>query len=433
MKNYIFQIYTFTDYYIFTMLSVLRNGLIHNRLPKLSYSGDFLAISDAIANTTSLEDLSIHIDRKDLEVLGETLHKHASIKSLSVHGKGWSLSHAKVDKHRIANFLDVLLNGSTLTTLKLDLMVYPEWHFEVLGKHLSSPECALKVLKLSNFEEYADYFHFHFFELAKGLLTNTSLTKLRIYSDQAYVTDEEIIAFTELFKVNRTITSFHFDIDRMIYDDDNTEKSAILFQEFTETLRSNPNITKLSLSGFGNLNDQDRELSFSENLRSLRLFKVIAKPNYNLDVHLQTYRNLANLIVRSQTLTSLTLHVSDIAVESVQMLADALSTNPGLTTLYLDFYSEHIHLIHHLVKGLLTNTNLTSLNLFDESQTLENNENVNLTMKIVARNRVLHSSLFIQLFNTVKSVKESDFDENGYFKTKRLIDHKCNSSKRQRV
>ena len=110
----------------------------------------------------------------------------------------------------------------------------------------------------------------------------------------------------------------------MIYDDDNTEKSAILFQKFTETLRLNPNITKLSLSGFGNLNDQDRELSFSENLRSLRLFKVIAKPNYNLDVHLKTYRNLANLIVRSQTLTSLTLHVSNIAVESIQMVADAL-------------------------------------------------------------------------------------------------------------
>ena len=90
--------------------------------------------------------------------------------------------------------------------------------------------------------------------------------------------------------------------------------------------------------------------------------------------------------------------------------------------------------MHTLVKGLLTNTNLTSLNLFDESQALENNETVNLAMKIVARNRVLHSSLFNQLFETAKSVKDSDYDENGYFNTKkRLLEHKCKSLKRQRV
>jgi hypothetical protein len=330
----------------------------------------------------------------------------------------------------IADFLDLILTDTSLAALHLDHMVYPEFHLEMLGKYLNKPESTLKSLYIDEFLEYDDYYY-NFFKLAKNLYHNTSLEKLTISQSQAYFTNADLAVFAKLFTLNTTISTFHLDIPRMISDED-SENTANLYLRLTEAIRNNPNITELQLSGFGNLYGNNREILFSENLRKLTLFKVIAKASHNREVHLQNYRSLADLIKKSSNLTHLTLHVSDIDIESVRVLADALSKNSTLKALRLDFYEHQQDLAAVIANSLVGNTTLLKLNLFDESEVTEDNASVKLVESIVGRNRTLQTSLFQQLSGSVDAVKDSDYDKDGNFTSKkRTITHEQSSGKRQ--
>jgi len=404
------------------MLEVKRNGLIRNRLKELNFKGDFPAIAVALTKTTSLERFAAVIEKKDLLLLGHSVHHHPSLKVLSVTGNGkfpnFSTSEndsiGRIQNHKvqfITDFLDLILSGSSLTDLHLDKLIYPEYHLEVIGKYLSLPGSTLKELFLDEFLMYDDYYKF--FKLAKHLFHNTSLKNLIISQSEAFFEHSDLAVFAELFKVNKTITTFHLDIRRMGTDED-YKKTAKLYLRLTEAIRSSQ-ITELHLSGYGNLGGHEREILFSENLRRLTLFKVIAKASVNRKVHLRNYRSLANLIIKSQNLTHLTLHVSDIDVKSVRMLAEALSKNTSLKSLYLDFYDHQQDLAAIIVEGIANNTTLTKINLFDESEVPDDNASVKLAQSIITRNRTLQTSLFKQLYDVASTVKDNEFDENGNF------------------
>lgn len=412
--------------------TTVKRGLIRNRLKELIYKGDFTAISDAVAVTTRLEQLDVIVQYKDLSELGKSVHQHPSLKRLFVIGAGKfpidaaypKLSVGRIQKLKvqsITDFLESTLSDTSLTSLQLDHIIYPESHLAVIGKYLSMPESTLKELYLEEFLEFEDYFDF--FKLAKALYSNTSLEKLVISHNQAYFMDADLAVFAKLFKMNTTLTTFHLDIPRMVLEGGDVKKTADLFSRLTEALRQNPHITDLHLSGFGNLGGYEREYLFSENLRKLTLFKVLAKPSFDREVHLQNYRSLTDLVMRSQNLTHLTIHVSNIDEESVKMLADVISKNPVLKSLNLDFYNHQQDLAALVVNGIVRNTTLTKLRLYDESEMPENCEHHNLAQRVISRNRALHASLFRKLSSTVGDVKDSDFDENGMFaRDKHTID-----------
>ena len=423
------------------MLEAKRNGLIRNRLTHLDFKGDFPAIANAVAKTTRLEQLTIAIERKDLLLLGHTVHHHPSLKELSVRGTGEfpqfctsNKSYGRIEKLKaqyVTDFLDLILSDTSLTSLHLDHMLTPEFHLEILGKYLSSPESTLESLYLEEFLEFDDYYKF--FKLAKGLYYNTTLKKLAISQSQAFFEHADLAVFAKLFTLNTSICAFHLDIQRM-GTDENIETTAKLYHRLTEAIRNNPNITELYLSGFGQLEGHEKEILFSENLQRLTLFKVIAKASRNREVHIQNYRSLADLIIKSPNLTHLTLHVSDIDIESVRALANALSQNTTLKALYLDFYEHQQDLAAIIVGSVLHNTTLVKLNLFDESEVPDDNASITLAKSIVKRNRTLQKSLFGQLYEVAESVKDSDYDHNGNFTTKkRTIEHETPSGKRQHI
>lgn len=395
------------------MLNAKKSCLLRNRLKKVTYKGDFTPIADAVAKTTLLEQLNVTVEKKDLHVLGKSVHRHPSLKKLVVTGNGefpfgaprstaiTSMGRLlKLEFQYIADFLDLILSGTSLTSLHLGDLIYPEKHLEVIGKHLSMPGSTLKELHLDEFLNFGE--DFKFYKLAKSLYHNTSLETLSIFQSSAYVMDADLAVFAQLFTHNKTISTFRLDIYRMILDSDNFEKTAGLYWRLTEALRLNPHIKELQLSGFQSFEGFEREFLFSDNLHKLTLSKVIAKAKHDRAVHLQNYRSLSDLIIRSKNLTHLTLHLgADIDIESVRMLADALSKNSVIHFLSLDFYVDQQELAAIIVNGIAGNTTITELRLYDEGHLPQNRQLNEIAQTIVKRNLLLRASLFGLLFPAV--------------------------------
>jgi len=405
-----------------------------DRLRKLTYSGEFTAaIANEVAKTTKLEELNITIERKKLLELGKSVHNHPSIKKLSVEGigpsgfkydhkydmKGFMLwNHKK--KQFVTDFLHFTLSGTSITILHLDSIIYPEWHFEVLGTYLSASWCPLKELHIRNFRELDSDRVYKFHKLVDGLFFNKTLTTLTLQSECMYLADKEIKAFRRLFEMNTTITKFHFDFYQVCIYDNNEDNTVRLYPKFLEALRCNSNVTDLFLSGFGNyLGRQYPEILFSDHLQSLELREVIVSKKYR-ETHLKNYRSLSDWIVRSQVLTSLALDIKKIDEESVRMLADAMSKNPVLKSLTLDFTDQEA-LIPVLVNGLTHNTNLTELLLHSESEDPEIVKCIALAQSIIDRNRTLNTSLFDRLVYAADDLQDTDYDENGNHKSRKHL------------
>jgi hypothetical protein len=404
------------------MLQVQRNGLLSNRLKKLS-TRDFLAISDEIANNTSLQELEVlYVARKNLPALGGCISP--SLKKISIiYGGEYK------DFPDISIFLHTLFTKN-LTSITLEGIVSPAHHFELLGNYLSSTsstlqELYLRYLLFQNQEGTPSLLSLD--KLATGLYSNTTLTTLSIEpSNLCFISLADLNALTQLFKVNKTITSFHLNASRLI-SDEISEQLASAYNEFTDAIAKESSVIHLTLSYMHNLHFFS-DVLLSYNLSSLRLVGYTGS-GWPEEVRRANIEHIIDLILHSESFYKLQLDGYSLETDDVKDIANVLSKNPVLSEMALNVNASDYSI---LAEGLTHNTNLTSLtlkNYFNRSHPA--NSYKVLAENIVARNRMLNTTLFDRLYYITDEVDDDDFDENGYYKSKkRCTTHTYPSGKR---
>ena len=404
------------------MLQVQRNGLLSNRLKKIS-TRVFLAISDEIANSTSLQELEVlYVTRNDLPTLGSSIGP--SLKKLKVRFDG-----EYEEFPDISIFLHTIFTKN-LTSLTFDGMISPAHHFELLGNYLSSPECLLQELNFHHLlfqKQEGTPSRLTLDKLATGLLSNTTLTTLSIEpTNLCYISLADLNALTQLFKVNKTITSFHLNASRMNAEEISEEISSA-YNDFTDAIANESRVTHLTLSYMHHLHFFS-DVLLSYNLSSLRLVGYTGSgwPN---EVRRANIEHITDLILHSDSFYKLQLDGFALETDDVKDIANALSKNPVLSEMSLNVNASDYSI---LAEGLAHNTNLTSLSLKNYfSRTQPKNIHADLAHNIVARNRMLNTTLFDRLFHFTDDVSDDDFDENGNYRNKkRYMTHTHPSGKR---
>lgn len=415
------------------MLEVYRNGLIHNRIKKIN-TNNFISLHDEIAGNTSLRELEITTKTKHLPKLSSCLAGKRTLQKLGVSNRHYRfIEEEKLEKSMedIYHFIDAIVH-IPLSSLKLDGIVFPSFHFDLLGKYLSSQECVLQELYFRNFieapnDEGQRTPYFRFDKLVPGLIRNTTLTTLSFEQNGVtYVTDFDLKALTQLFTVNKTITSFHLITNNMRCAEVSDQVSS-LYDGFVDAL-SQSNVTQLTLSCIFNLRNQT-ELLYSYNLSSLTLLNF-GYNNCPPELRRANADHISELILRSSSLYSLSIDSGFFLADEVKVLCEALSQNPTLSSLSFNFMQQDYQF---LSEGLMSNTNLTNLPLKNHRQMNERErKQFMLCQNIVRRNHVLQSSLFNSLFYLAGCVSDSDF-EDGFFVTRKHPLHlEDNSNKRQK-
>jgi len=411
------------------MLEVQRNGLLRNRIGKL-LTRDFLAISDEIANSTSLQELEV--DRfaiKDLPALGKCVKGHPTLRKLAVVSDGCVPRDERTMEFTSLFLADI--SNNVLTSLRLDGVVFPDVHYKILSDYLEMPACTLRELFLRNLRYIGRgtnddlVFNLNTDALVHGLLTNTSLHTLYIGQQGLLcITVEDLNALTQLFKVNKTITSFHMDT-RYLRCESNYEQARIAYEEFTNALAES-SVTNLSLS-FSQQSHVFSEVRFSKELQVLKLpdFPNALWPTQMLTSNL---KNICDLMLSSENFYALEFADHYLDSNYVKMIADALSLNPALSSLSLRLKPPDYET---LAKSLATNTSLTHLYLPTRiGARIPEDTYREMALDFVARNRAKCFTLFDQLYHHALDVNDSDYDENGYFTKKHVIPYEPSSSKR---
>ena len=404
------------------MLQVQRNGLLSNRLKKLS-TRDFLAISSEIANNTSLQELEVvWVKREDLPALGGCIGP--SVKKFTMRYDG------KIEEFPdISIFLHTIFTKN-LSSLTLDGIISPAHHFELLGNYLSSTSSSLQELYLRYLlfqKQVGTPSLLSLDKLATGLYSNTTLTTLSIEpTNLCYISQADLNALTQLFKVNKTITSFHLNASRMNAEAI-SDQLAAAYNDFTDAIANDSRVTHLTLSYMHNLHFFS-DVLLSYNLSSLKLVGYTGS-GWPVEVRRANIEHLTDLILHSESFYKLELDGYALETDDVKDIANALSKNPVLSEMALNVNASDYSI---LAEGLTHNTNLTSLtlkNYFYRSQ--PGDSHADLAHNIVARNRMMNTTLFDRLFHFTDDVSDDDFDENGNYRNKkRYMTHTHPSGKR---